>query len=89
MPPALLHGRPGGHAQSPEPDEALGILVAEGVGGVVGGQPVVVEADRAAAALHPAPAGVEGQADLAGDVALRLGTKASSARLSGENHSPS
>ena len=71
-PPSLLDGRPGGDAQPPQPDEALGVLVAEGVGGVVGGQAVVVEAHRAAPAHHPAPAGVEGQADLAGDVPLRL-----------------
>ena len=40
--------------------------------GVVGGQAVVVEADRAAATDHPAPALVQPEADLAGDVALGL-----------------
>ena len=68
----LLHRRPGGHAQTPQAHEALGVLVAEGVGGVVGGQAVVVEADRAAPAHHPAPAGLEAEAHLAGDVALGL-----------------
>ena len=42
----------------------------EGVGGVVGGQPVVVEAERAAPADDEAAAGLEPQPDLAGDVAL-------------------
>ena len=46
--------------------------VPEGVGGVVGGQAVVVEAHRAAPADHPAAAGVEAQPDLAGHVPLGL-----------------
>ena len=69
-----LAGRPGGDAETPQADEALGVGVAEGVGGVVGGQVVVVERHRAAAADHGAGAGRgEAQAHLAGDVALRLG----------------
>src|ERR1019366_8637931 len=46
----LLHRRPRGHAEAPQPYEAFGVLVAEGVRVVVGGQPVVVEAQGAAAA---------------------------------------
>ena len=43
-----LGARPGLDGQAPEPDEAGGVLVAERVLGVVGGQAVVVEAVRAA-----------------------------------------
>ena len=46
--------------------------MAEGVGGIVGGQSVVVEADRAAPAHHPAPAGLEAESDLSGDMTLGL-----------------
>ena len=42
---AALLGGPRLDAEAPQPDEALGVLVAEAVGGVVGGQAVVVEAD--------------------------------------------
>ena len=54
-----------------EPHEALGVLVAERVVGVVGGEVVVVEGDRAAPALDGADAGgLEAEPDLAGHVAL-------------------
>ena len=56
--------------EAPEPHEPLGVLVAEAVGGVVGGQAIVVEAHRAAASGHPTPPGLEVQAHLARDVAL-------------------
>ena len=67
-----LLGRPGLDAEAPQPHEALGVRVAEAVGGVVGGQAVVVEAVRAAPTDHVAPARFEAQPHLAGDEALAL-----------------
>ena len=60
------------HAQAPQADEAGRVLVVEGVGRVVGGQAVVVEADVAAPADHRAPPGRAPQADVARHVLLAL-----------------
>ena len=68
----LLARRPGGDALAPQPNEAGGVLVAEGVGRLVGGQTVVVEAHRAATPDHEALARLAPQADLAGHVGLRF-----------------
>ena len=88
--PRALAGRPGGHAQAPQPHEALGVLVAEGVGGVVGGQAVVVEATglrRPTTEQRPA----RSKRSRTSPVTWRCDSamKASSAGLSGENHRPS
>ena len=61
---------PGLDAEAPQAHEAGGVLVAEAVGGVVGGEAVVVEAVRAAPAGDLARAGREVQPHLAGDEAL-------------------
>ena len=79
---AALAGGPGGHAQAPEPDEALGVGVPERVAGVVGGQLVVVEGDRAATPVDGQGARrLETQPDLTGDVALGLGHEGVEGRL--------
>ncbi len=77
-----LLGRPGGHAESPQPNETLGVFVTEGVRGVVGGQTVVVERDRATASDDGAGAGGgEAQANITGDVTLRGGDEGVQGRL--------
>ena len=64
--------------------------MAEAVGGVVGGEAVVVEAVRAAPAGDVARAGLEAQAHLAGDVALaRVDEGVERLLAAGENHRPS
>src|SRR5947209_16638915 len=74
--PVLLHSLPGGprlHAQAPQAHEPLGVLVPEAVGGLVGRQVVVVEADLAAAAGDEATArDLTLEAHLTGDEALAL-----------------
>ena len=54
--PVQLAGGPGGHAEAPQPDETLGVLVAEAISGVVGGERVVVQPDLAPPAGHDAAA---------------------------------
>jgi hypothetical protein len=65
-----LFGRPSGHAQAPQPNETLGVLMPERIRSVVGGQTVIVEPDRAPAPDHKTLAGFEMKPYLAGDVAL-------------------
>src|SRR5581483_11053870 len=67
-----LAGRPGLEPEAPQTNEAGGVLVAEGVGRVVGGEAVVVQAVVAAAPGHLTRAGFEVEAHLAGDEPLRL-----------------
>src|SRR5579875_1919805 len=70
-PARTLTAGPRGHAEAPQPDEPLGVLVAEGVGSLVGGQRVVVEADVAAATGDDAaPGQLAAQAHLPGDELL-------------------
>ena len=65
--------RPGLDAESPQPDEPLGVGVAERVGRVVGGEAVVVQGDGAAPADDAQdPGGGHLQAHLARDVSLGL-----------------
>ena len=87
--PALA-GRPGGHAQAPQPDEALGVVVAEGVGRVVGGETVVVEGHRAAPARPRSTCPARSASGPRRSRSVCDSTKnASSACLSGENQRPS
>src|SRR6478736_4452905 len=67
---AALALRPGLDREAPEPDEAGGILVAEGVVGFVRGQRVVVEAPLGATSGHEAASRLEPQPHLSRDVAL-------------------
>ena len=68
--PRCAGARPRLDREAPEPHESGGVLVAERVVGFVGGEVVVVEAALGAAAGHEAPARLEPQPHLAGDVAL-------------------
>ena len=68
-----LAGGPGGDAEAPQPHESLGVLVAEAVGRLVGGQGVVVEPDLAAPAGDDAAARqLAAQPHLAGHEPLAL-----------------
>src|SRR5713226_3049112 len=73
-----LAGRPAVRAgrdlagQAPELDEAPGQVLVEDVTGVIGGQPVVVQPGRAAAAGDHCPAAVQAEPDVAGDMPGRL-----------------
>src|SRR5205807_8240443 len=68
-----LPGGPGLDTQPPQSHKALGVVVAEAVGRLVGGQVVVVQADLAAPAGHDAATGeLTAQADLPGHEPLAL-----------------
>src|SRR5437667_207155 len=68
-----LARRPGLDAETPEPHEALGVVVAEAVGGLVGRQPVVVESHLAPPPHCEAATGhLAAKPHLAGDEALAL-----------------
>ena len=68
-----LAGRPRLDAEAPEAHEPLGVLVPEAVGGVVGGEAVVVEAPGLRRPVARQTPGFEAEPHLAGDVALGLG----------------
>ena len=86
---ALARG-PGLDAEPPEPDEPLGVGVAERVGRVVGGEPVVVEGDGAAPPDDAQDPGGRTRSRTS-PVTWRWvsAMNASRACLSGENHMPS
>src|SRR5437763_2017586 len=71
--PARLAGRPRLEPQSPQAHETSGVVVAERIGGLVGGQLVVVQPDRApAAGDETAPGNLAPEPDLSGDPLLAL-----------------